>query len=220
MLAESYGRAGGGRVTVQGGGSTAGVQAVLSGVAQIGALSRRVTADELRRGLRAHIIAYDVLTVVVHTANPVERLTTDQLRRVFAGEVKNWAEVGGRPGVIRLVSREAGSGSREGFRETVGAISPAAIVLGSAGAIRLAVAADPQAIGYVSLEAARMGGVKAVALNGSPPGSAGYPLVRPLSLVTRGEPAGEAAAFIQFALSRAGQRLVQEEGLVPANAQR
>jgi phosphate transport system substrate-binding protein len=213
VLAEAFTRAGGDRVSIQGGGSTAGIQAVLSGVAAIGAISRDLTRDESAQGLVAHTIGYDVLTVVVHPDNPVSTLTRSQLRDIFSGRLVHWGQAGGR--TIHLVTREAGSGSREAFRTLVGPISPHAIVQNSSGAIRVAVMDDPQAIGYVSLGVARMGRLKVLTVDGAAPGRPDYPLIRSLSLVTRGEPGGEAAAFIRFARSPAGQELIREEGLVP-----
>jgi phosphate transport system substrate-binding protein len=215
VLAEAFAQAGGGRVSIQGGGSTAGVQAVLSGVAEVGAVSRRLAPEESAKGLVEHIIAYDVLTVVVHPDNPVVGITLEQVRRLFGGAVTDWRQVGGRPGPVHLVTREAGSGSRDAFRSLVGPVSPKAIVQGSSGAIRVAVMGNPQAVGYVSLGVARMGGLRALTIDGRAAGLPGYPLVRPLSFVTRGRPAGEAAAFIRFTHSEAGQELIREEGLVP-----
>jgi phosphate transport system substrate-binding protein len=218
VLAEAFARAGGPRVRIQGGGSTAGVQAVLTGVAGLGAISRSLTPAERAQGLTEHVIAYDVLTVVVHPDNPVAGLTGVELRALFAGEVRDWRQIGGRPGAVHLVSREAGSGSREAFRSLVGPVSPRAIIQNSAGAIRTAVMYDPQAIGYVSLGVAQLGGVKPLLIDGRRPGGTGYPLVRPLSLVSRGRPVGAAAAFIRFAGSPEGRRLIQAEGLLPGSA--
>lgn len=216
VLAEEYARAGGGRISTQGGGSTAGIQAVLTGAAQVGAVSRPLSRDESAAGLVEHIIGYDVLTVIAHPTNPVDSLSVSQLRAMFAGTVGDWAAVGGGQGVVHVITREAGSGSREAFRSLVGPVSkPGAIVQNSSGAIRVAVMDDPQAIGYVSLGVARMGGVRLLAVDGHAPGEPGYRLIRPLALVTRGQPAGAAAAFIRFVRSPAGQRLVEEEGLVP-----
>ncbi|MFZ5827145.1 MAG: phosphate ABC transporter substrate-binding protein [Bacillota bacterium] len=215
VLAEEYRRAGGRRVSIQGGGSTAGLQALRNGVADLAAASRRLTPEELRQGLVPHVIGYDVLAIAVHPTNPVDELTRAQLRRLFAGEVTDWAELGGRPGPVHLFSREAGSGSRQAFREMVGPVSATALVQSSSGAIRVAVMHDPQAVGYISLGAVQQGGVKALRIAGRAPGQNGYPLVRPLSLVTMGEPQGEAEGFLRFALSPAGQRLVREEGVLP-----
>ncbi|HYF91016.1 MAG TPA: phosphate ABC transporter substrate-binding protein [Symbiobacteriaceae bacterium] len=215
MLAEAYARVGGARVSIQGGGSTAGVQAVLNGVAAMGAISRRLTPGERAKGLVEHTVAYDVLTVVVHPDNPLTGLTRRQLKAVFGGAVSDWGELKGAPGAIHLISREAGSGSREAFRSLVGPVSARAIVQNSSGAIRVAVMDDPQAIGYVSLGTMLTGRLKALAVDGKQPGEPGYALVRPLSLITLGEPAGEAAQFLRFALSPAGQRVMVDEGLVP-----
>lgn len=217
VLAETYARNGGGRVSIQGGGSTAGVQAVLSGVAAVGAVSRRLTPAEKAGGLQEHVIAYDVLTVVVHPDNPLEGLTRRQLAALFAGAVTDWGQLKGAPWVVHLVSREAGSGSREAFRDLIGPVGPVAIIQNSSGAIRVAVMDDPQAVGYVNLGALRMGRLKALAVDGRRSGEPGYPLVRPLSLVTKGPPIGEAAKFIRFALSPAGQGVMAEEGLVPVH---
>ena len=216
MLAEAYQAAGGARVSVQGLGSTAGLQAVRSGVADLAAVSRRLTPQEVAEGFQAHVIAYDVLAIAVHPSNPVEGLSLAEVRRLFAGEIRDWRELGGPAGRVHLISREAGSGSREAFRELVGPIHPLAAVQSSNGVIRRIVATDPAAVGYLSLGVARTGGVKLLRVDGRLPGEPGYPLMRPLSLVTLGPPAGEARAFLAFALSPAGQRLAAEEGMLPA----
>lgn len=215
MLAEGYQAAGGARVSAQGVGSTAGLQALRTGVADLATISRRLTPEEVREGFRAHVIAWDVLAIAVHPSNPVEGLTLAELRRLFSGEIRDWAELGSPAGRVHLISREAGSGSREAFRELVGPIHPLTAVQNSNGVIRLAIRNDPAAVGYLSLGVARAGGVKLVRVDGRLPCEPGYPLVRPLSLVTLGPPSGEARAFLMYALSPAGQRLVADEGLLP-----
>ncbi|BAD39220.1 phosphate ABC transporter substrate-binding protein [Symbiobacterium thermophilum] len=215
MLAEGYRAAGGARVSTQGVGSTAGLQALRSGVADLATVSRRLTPEEMREGFQAHVIAWDVLAIAVHPSNSVDGLTLAELRRLFAGEIRDWAQLGGTAGRVHLISREAGSGSRQAFRELVGPIHPLAAVQNTNGAIRLAVRNDPAAVGYLSLGVARAGGVKLLRIDGYLPGEPGYPLVRPLSLVTLGPPAGEARAFLAYALSPAGQKLVADEGMLP-----
>ena len=215
MLAEGYRAAGGARVSAQGVGSTAGLQALRSGVADLATVSRPLTPEEVREGFQAHVIAWDVLAIAVHPSNPVEGLTLAELRRLFAGEIRDWTDLGGPAGPVHLISREAGSGSRQAFRELVGPIHPLTAVQNSNGAIRLAVMNDPAAVGYLSLGVARAGGVKLLLIAGHLPGEPGYPLVRPLSLVTLGPPAGEGRAFLLYALSPAGQQLVADEGMLP-----
>ncbi|MGE5672868.1 MAG: phosphate ABC transporter substrate-binding protein [Mycobacterium leprae] len=216
ILAEAYERSGGGRVLVQGGGSTAGIFAVQNGIAELGATSRSLTADESAGGLVEHIIGYDLLSVVVHPSNPVDHLSLKQLRLLFSGAVTDWAAVGGTPGKVHLISREDGSGSRDSFRTIVGPINRQVIVLNSGGMIRMVVRGNPQAIGYVSLSVARRGGVKQVAVEGKQPGEPGYPLLRPISFVTLGQPKGRAEAFLRFVRGPGGQELIRSYGLLPA----
>ena len=86
-------------IQVQGGGSTAGVQAALSGAAQIGMSSRALTAAE---GARATpiLVARDGMAVVVHPTNPVRALTLADVRSIYAGDRRSWRDLGG-PGGAR-----------------------------------------------------------------------------------------------------------------------
>jgi phosphate transport system substrate-binding protein len=45
-----------------------------------------------------------------------------------------------------------------------------------------------------------------------------YPLARSLLIYTLGEPAGEVKGYIDWILSPAGQRIVEENGYVPVAA--
>src|SRR5512136_530355 len=56
-------------VNVQGGGSSAGIQACKSGACQIGMSSRELKADE--KDLVEIVIARDGLAIIVHPSNPV-----------------------------------------------------------------------------------------------------------------------------------------------------
>ncbi|MGA2265119.1 MAG: phosphate ABC transporter substrate-binding protein [Phycisphaerae bacterium] len=105
-------------IDVQGGGSTAGIQAILEGIADIGMCSRSLNPPEAAK-LRGIPIALDGLAVVVNKSNPVTALTRDQVRAIFSGEVARWSEVGGADEPIDLITREEGSGTREAFMKLV-----------------------------------------------------------------------------------------------------
>ncbi len=106
------------RVEVQGGGSTAGIQAVQNGIADIGMCSRALKDDEAKT-LTPVQIAKDGLAIVVNNANPISGLTKEQICKIFAGEIKDWKEIGGKEGPIRVIVREEGSGTREAFMNLV-----------------------------------------------------------------------------------------------------
>lgn len=208
-------------INVQGGGSSAGIQAATTGAAHIGMSSRELKPEE--KILQEFIVAWDGLAIIVHPSNPIDNLSLDQIRRIFAGKIISWKEVGGSDRKIHVVTREEGSGTRGAFQEMVMGkerITKKAIVQDSNGTVREVVAGDPYAIGYLSLGLLEAR-VKAIKLDGIEPSlenivNRNYQLVRPFIFVTNGPPSGEAQDFIQFILSSEGQELIQRQGLIPS----
>jgi phosphate transport system substrate-binding protein len=208
-------------VDIQGGGSSAGIQAVREGAAAIGMSSRELKAEEA--DLQQVIVAWDGLAIIVHPANPVDELSLEQAQNIFAGNITNWATLGGPNHLITVVTREEGSGTRGAFQEMVmknDRIAREAIVQDSNGTVREIVASDPQSIGYISLgllspkvKAVRVEGVEASFKNIQ---EKKYGLVRPFLFVTNGPPDGAAQDFINFVLSRPTQETVRHDGLIPA----
>ena len=208
-------------IYVQGGGSSAGIQAVRSGAAHIGLSSRSLIGRE--KDLHAVTIAKDAIAIIVHPANPVQNLSLVKIREVFSGKIKNWEELGGKNKAIILVTREEGSGTREAFQKLVmgeDEIALEALVQDSNGAIRQVVTGDPSTIGYISLGLVNEK-VKALKISGTTPSlknieSGHYHLVRPFLFVFLVEPAGESKAFLDFVMSPEAQKLLAREGLVIA----
>ncbi|MGB9004352.1 MAG: phosphate ABC transporter substrate-binding protein [Candidatus Aminicenantales bacterium] len=207
-------------VTVQGGGSSAGIQAARSGAAHIGMSSRELKPEE--KDLQEVVVAHDGLAVIVHPVSPLQNLSLFQMKSIFSGEVRNWRVLGGPDREIDVVTREEGSGTRAAFQELVMGqerIFKGAIVQDSNGTVREIVAGNPNSIGYISLGLVS-DRVKALRLDGVAAGEEAirkkaYLLVRPFLFVTKGPPGGPARAFIDFVLSEEGQALVKKEGLIP-----
>jgi phosphate transport system substrate-binding protein len=223
LLAQEYSKKNPGRlVDVQGGGSTAGLQAVANGLADIGMCSRSLKADEAQQFIPV-VVARDGLAIVVHSSNPVSGLTLEQLRDLFSGRIENWKEIGGRDGPVRPITREEGSGTRESFVNLVmgkDRISRKALVQESNGAVKELVKGDPAAIGYMSLGLVA-GDLKALPIDGAQPTAENvlakkYTLARPFLFVTKGTPTPAAQAYIDFVLSAEGQHLLETEGLIRA----
>jgi phosphate transport system substrate-binding protein len=207
-------------IYVQGGGSTAGIEATINGVANIGMSSRSLTDDEKK--LYAVTIAKDAIAIIVHPSNPIGNLLLDQIRHVFSGKIANWKELGGPNHPIDIVTREEGSGTRESFQRFVMGkedISLGALVQDSNGAVRQVISSDPNAIGYISLglvnEQVKALRISAVEPNLTNVYNGKYTLVRPFLFVFSGEPAGEAKSFLEFVLGPSAQKLLLKEGLVP-----
>ena len=208
---------------VQGGGSRLGIGLATENQIDIGTASRTPMAQDERdpetgaKRLWWTAIAQDGIALVVHPQNAVGGLTLPQARDIFFGQILDWEEIGGTPGEIVVVSREDGSGTREVFEEMVMGekrVTLTAIVMPSSEAMIEYVASHPTAIGYVSMGYLSTQ-VKAVTIEGASPTpedvrSGAYPLTRPLYLLTGQEPVGEVKAFIEFALSPAGQAVVEQ----------
>ncbi|MCE5196438.1 MAG: phosphate ABC transporter substrate-binding protein [Negativicutes bacterium] len=207
-------------IDIQGGGSSAGINAAQSGTAGIGMSSRALKSEE--KSLWFVEIARDGLAVIVNPANPVENLTLDQLRDIYAGASQDWSRLGGAAAKIHVITREEGSGTRSAFTELVMGkteITPRAIVQDSNGAVLQLVKDDPNAIGYISLglvnqavKALQLEGIAATkenVLNGS------YNLTRPFLFICSKSPSGIAKQFIDFTLSPQGQTILNSEGLIP-----
>lgn len=209
-------------VNVQGGGSSAGIQAAEYGVADIGTCSRELKPEE--KDLNEIIVAYDGLAIIVHPTNKIDDLTIEQIKQIFAGQIRNWQEFGGKDKAMTVVTREEGSGTRGAFQELVmkkERIFKGAIVQDSNGTVREIVANDPNAIGYISLGLVN-DKVKALKLDGIIATDENivtkrYNLVRPFLFVTKDNPTGEVKNFIDFVLSQEGQELIRKEGLIPVN---
>jgi phosphate transport system substrate-binding protein len=207
-------------VNVQGGGSSAGIQACKAGACQIGMSSRDLKKDE--KDLHEIVIARDGLAIIVHPSNPVRGATLAQVKQVFEGDLTNWTYLGGPDKEITVVTREEGSGTRGAFQELVMGktrIFRGAITEDSNGTVREIVAHDPYSIGFISLGLVNEQ-VRALALDGVEGSEASiragrYKLVRPFLFLTRGEPTGVAREFIDFVLSDEGQALIKKEGLIP-----
>ena len=207
-------------VDIQGGGSSAGIKAAQSGTADIGMSSRALKDSE--QGMWSVEIAKDGLTLIVHPNNPIDNLTIEQIRGIYAQTITNWNEVGGIDAKIHIIAREEGSGTRSAFEEMVmdkEAITPKAIVQASNGSVRQLVSGDKDSIGFISLglvdetvKSVKLDGVYATwenVVNGT------YTLFRSFLFITDTEPEGLVKEFIDFTLSETGQRLLMKEGLVP-----
>jgi phosphate transport system substrate-binding protein len=206
-------------VTAEAIGSAAGREAVLAGTADIGMIDSE-GGGGMPTGLVGTVVAWDAIAVIVHPDNPVIGLTSAQVRDIFAGRIKNWAEVGGRNSAINRTLREQGSGTRLIFEDRLGInVSEGNVVISdSNGAVREMVANDAQAIGYIS-RGSLTRRVRAVSIDGEDCtedriAARQYQLAHPILMVTREVVPAKAGDFILFVLSDEGRDVVRQGGFV------
>lgn len=230
MAAEGFAEHGGAQVLVSGLGSSAGIEAVSNGTADIASSSRGLNAQEQELGLTTIPIAHDGIAVIVNPDNPVTDLTVDQLRAMYAGQITNWSEVGGEDLAIQLVNRDEASGTREAFKSIVMDGTPfdrRAAVLSGTGQVRDVVSRSRGAIGYISLGFVESSytdtRVHTVAIDGVDPSeqtiaNGTYPISRDLYFFTRDDVSDDARAYIDYVLSDEMDEQVREAGFIPVDS--
>ncbi len=226
-------------IAVTGGGSGTGIAALINGTTDICIASRSIKEKEVTlakgNGIEAveYVVARDGIAVVVNPENPVNKLTIDQIGRIYRGSYTNWNVVSAVDEPIVVLSRESSSGTYVFFQEWVlnkQDYSKDAMLMPSTSAIIQTVSQDKWSIGYVglgyALEAADKvkilavidkAGADPVEPSVSAVKDGSYPIARPLYFYTKGEPQGVVKDFIDFCLSPSGQKIVLETGYVSVN---
>ena len=214
-------------ISVRGGGSGVGIAGIIDGTCDIGDASRSIKEAELDKAVangkqpRAHVVAMDGICVIVNPSNPIDALTKSQVKDIFTGKISNWSQVGGDNEKIVVVSRDTSSGTFEAFGELAlnkAKVRPDALMQASNQAVATTIAETPGAIGYIGL-GYLSSSVKALDIDGVMPSketvlSGRYPIGRPLFMYTDGNPKGMVKDFIDFILSKEGQKMVEQEGFV------
>ncbi len=227
------------RISVTGGGSGTGIAAMINGTVDIANASREMKPEEIasaeRRGISPveFVVARDAIAIVVNPANPVSKLTLQQISEIYTGEITNWRELGGEDRPIVLLSRESNSGTYVYFLENVVRMgnqtssllfSPETLLMPSSEGISAEVRLNVNAIGYDGLGYVTPDQkVVAVARDGRGPyvlpsiatvNDGSYPISRPLYMYTAGKPVGQKRDFMDWLLHD-GQVLVAKLGFVP-----
>ncbi len=139
-----------------------------------------VIAAETPEGLGARTLALDALVPIVAADNPIAKVSSADLARVLAGEVANWAEIGGPDMPLVLHALPADNGLQKALGARLGRTIKAAEVHPDLTALAAAVARDPWAIAVTGRSS--IGAAKAITLTDS----CGFPLL-PTPLAVKAE---------------------------------
>ncbi len=196
--------------------SGGGENATAAGKTDLGGVAREVKPKILARDVNKFLIGRDAIAVLVNSNNPVDELSSAQLKGIFTGKITNWGEVGGNDLAINVYVTNAQSATRKVFGK---------IILGDAkyaGSRLNTVRPDPAIADKIVSDDGGIGQLSFALLSDSsalkrikPDGhqasvnNPSYPITRPLYLITKGEPEGDIKDFIEWSQSDAGQAVVK-----------
>ncbi|MGB4661832.1 MAG: phosphate ABC transporter substrate-binding protein [Mobilitalea sp.] len=210
-------------VTAEFTGSSAGIEAVTAGTADIGNASRNLKDSEKEAGVVENIVAIDGIAVIIDKTNTKTDITKEQLIQIYTGEVNNWSAIGGDDLPIVVVGRESGSGTRGAFEELLGIedLCKYSNEINSTGGVMAKISSTPGAIGYVSLDVVddtvAAADIDSVAPTEENIKAGSYLLNRPFVMATKGEISEQSElikAFFDYLSSEDGRALIKKMGLI------
>lgn len=206
-------------------GSGGGIKATDAGRINIGLTGRPLKADE-KGTLVFRRLGVMPVVIAVNGEFPVNSLTAAQVCGIYDGSIKSWKQLGGPDTKIFALTRNEDDSDKEALRNNMACYknlkeSADVVMLTKSGEMTSLLAARPGTIGLTTNEAIlkSQGRIKAIALDGVAPNpdtirAGRYALVKDFAVVTKGEPQGVAKAFIDYAASAEGEKIMTRSGLV------
>jgi len=232
------------QVDPNGGGTGTGFAALQNNTCDICDASREIkpaesakTKSVTGKDAKEFVVAYDALAVYAHPSNPIMEISVEELREIWAegGSITSWDQVKpGMKGKIVLFGRQNNSGTYDYFREHICGLTaekkqrefrPGISEMNGSAEVVENVAKTRLGLGYSGMgyKTDKVNWLKVSHKKGEPgvePGidvarNGKYPIARKLYLYTAGEPTGDVKEYIEWILSPAGQKIVEQEGFVP-----
>ena len=206
--------------------SGGGIKGVANGDLELGTVSRELTQEEQNLGLMYTALSSDGLLMAAHRDIPVENISIQQVKDIYAGKTTNWSEVGGPDIDITVLDRNEDESAKIILREYVLGpdleVTERAVNLFYEPDMVDALEKTPGSIGYFSLGYAisrdiqvrhlKLDGVEATVENIE---AGAYKVVRPLGVVTGKSPSETLSAFLAWARGDEAKQIMVSKGYAP-----
>jgi len=209
------------KISVTGGGSRTGLSLVASKSVDLGDSDIVATNQP---ALVDHKVAVIGFSIVVNPANGVTNLTKKQIQDIFAGQVSNWKDVGGKDQSITVINRPGNSGTRAVFMKTLmgtAEISKDTLMEDATGTVVQKVQQTAGAVSYAAFSGTHgKSGINELSIDGTAPTENNvrvgkYPFWSYEHMYTNGEPNKDIARFLAFLQSN--NVLMQKAGYIPVS---
>lgn len=221
-------------LSIEAGGSGAGIVNTLLGESDLGMVSRKLVPDE-KSQLEQLLIGVDTIVFIVNEANPLTEITKQQIVDLYTGKITSWDAYSHYQQAVVLVSKEIGrstldifedySGLKNPKRNLTGAtIAKEAIEIGANIEVATLVGGIPNAIGYLSLGTAlslqekgmpikilpldQVEATKENTVNGS------YPILRELNVVYLEENETKLKNLLELLKSQKAKEIVENHQFI------
>jgi phosphate transport system substrate-binding protein len=221
----------GANITTQLTGSGAGLSGAQAGSLQVGNsdnfvdLKKNPTYSDLTDNQVA-VVIFNIM--ISSDVTGVTNLTSAQLKDIYSGKVTNWSKVGGNDLPITVISRAAGSGTRNTFekyilgtKETISGASH--ITASSSGDVATNIQKKSGAIAYDTVHFATLNKLKTVSIDGQAPTEDAvktdtYKFWNIEHMYTKGAATGLAKSFIDYVKGTSAATLRQQDGFMDISA--
>ncbi len=225
-LAQEYEKRTGTKVFVRGGGTILGIEELRAGKVDFAAACRSRKAGD-PEDIQFIQVAWDALVFIVNRHNPLDNISLEQVRAIYAGKITNWKQLKGFDAPIKVFisrARKGLSGVESSTRELVlkgkdPVETRNTMFLASTGIVEQMVDDTPGGFATTGFSSARKRDVKMLKVDGVSPTQRSitngrYPLKRPLFLLVPREHKADVKKFVDFVLSEEGQSFISSRGVV------
>lgn len=202
--------------------SAAGIQGAANGTLEIGSVSRDLKPEEAALGLEYKIISNDGLAIATHQDLTIHSITTDQVKKIYSGELTNWKDLGGPDAAIVVLDRAEDESAKVILRKYLlgdTAVTPSASVMFLETDLIKALVTTPNSIGYLSYGAIVSDklDVNVLSLDATKPSVVNihnglYEMIRPLGIVLKKSPSSATRTFIEWAEGPEGAKIMDAKG--------
>jgi len=224
-LARDYEKETGVKMLVLGGGSVRGLTDLGEGRMDFAASCKSKSADD-PEDFEYITASWDALVFIVHKSNPIDSITPQQVRDIYGGKINNWKQLGGPD--LNLISIISSAKKMGGVGESLSKLilnggvvttqKNSSLQASSTAIWEQIVEEMREGFASTGFGSARKRNVKMLKVNGVAPTkeniiSGKYPYRRPLFIVIKKDAKPETRKFVDFVLSKKGQKLISSYGM-------